>query len=85
MIDIYQVTTHGPISQAAFLERMGLRVRLSRLLQDAKTEERRSAIQGAANRLVDQTGMGIQYQVMGITSLGDNESAQEVWPFERKR
>jgi len=60
---------------------MGLRVRLSRLLQDAKTEERRSVIQSAANRLVDQTGMGVQYQVMGITSPGGNEPAQEVWPF----
>jgi NADH dehydrogenase [ubiquinone] 1 alpha subcomplex assembly factor 7 len=75
------VTTHGPIPQSAFLESMGLRLRLSRLLENAATDERRAAIQGAANRLVDPTGMGTQYQVMGITSETGGEVKQTVWPF----
>lgn len=71
--------THGPISQADFLERMGLQLRVKGLIDAAKSEERKKVIQDAANRLVDRTGMGKEYQFMGITSrLGEKE---EVYPF----
>ncbi|KAK2460941.1 hypothetical protein APHAL10511_007411 [Amanita phalloides] len=71
---------HGPLSQADFLERMGLSVRAGALARSAGTEGRRAAIRLSAKRLVDRTGMGVQYQVMGITSGGE----EEVWPFVKE-
>lgn len=61
---------------------MGLEVRLDGLVGAAKTTERRTAIRDAAKRLVDRTGMGKEYQVMGITSAGGE--AGKVWPFYKK-
>lgn len=78
------VTTHGPIPQSTFLERMGLRLRVDALVRNSKTDERRPAIWDAAKRLVDPTGMGKEYQVMGITNFGSDSEALafgEVWPF----
>ncbi|KAI8980089.1 DUF185-domain-containing protein [Trametes punicea] len=75
-------THHGPISQAVFLHRMGLQARLDALTAAAKDEERKKAIEQAAKRLVDPTGMGTQYQVMGMT--GKRKAAltdEERWPF----
>ncbi|KAJ7249238.1 DUF185-domain-containing protein [Mycena haematopus] len=68
------VPTHGPISQAAFLENMGLRLRVEALAQ-GKTDEEAARIREAGRRLVDPAGMGSQYQVMGIGGDG------VVWPF----
>lgn len=82
MSGLSTVMFHGPITQAEFLENMGLQLRLSRLLEMAGTEHRRSEIQIAAKRLVDHTGMGIQYQFMGMTNIKNNDvPTQEVWPF----
>ncbi|KAF8697760.1 hypothetical protein AX14_001191 [Amanita brunnescens Koide BX004] len=70
---------HGPLSQADFLERMGLSLRVASLTRSAPSDQRREAIRVAARRLVDKTGMGTQYQVLGITSLSGG--GQAVWPF----
>ncbi|TDL16465.1 DUF185-domain-containing protein [Rickenella mellea] len=82
------VTTHGPISQSAFLEGMGITVRVNSLMRNAKTEDRRTEIARAARRLVDSSGMGREYKVLGVTAdplqkhngkAGD--SAEQIWPF----
>jgi NADH dehydrogenase [ubiquinone] 1 alpha subcomplex assembly factor 7 len=71
---------HGPISQAKFLDRMGLEVRIEMLKAHAKTEERKNEIEKAGKRLVDTAGMGSQYQVLGLT-CGGGYNAKGVWPF----
>ncbi|EPQ28598.1 uncharacterized protein PFL1_03901 [Pseudozyma flocculosa PF-1] len=55
----------GPMEQAHFLVAMGLEQRVERLRRDAD-EERKRQIEGAANRLVDLTGMGRQYKVLAV-------------------
>lgn len=77
------VTTYGPISQGAFLERMGLELRLKSLLKAAETDERRKEIREAAARLVDPIGMGKEYQVMGIMNKPKSKESENmvVWPF----
>ncbi|KAI0707155.1 S-adenosyl-L-methionine-dependent methyltransferase [Earliella scabrosa] len=73
---------HGPVSQATFLNRMGLRARVNALKAGAKTDERKQQIEAAANRLVDTSGMGSQYQVMALTGKrAASLSAEERWPF----
>ncbi|EIN09977.1 DUF185-domain-containing protein [Punctularia strigosozonata HHB-11173 SS5] len=62
---------HGPLPQHAFLKRMGINMRVEQLKRSAKSEERKAEIEKAARRLIDQSGMGTQYQVLGIT--GGNE------------
>lgn len=77
------VTTYGPISQGAFLERMGLELRLQSLLKAAETT-RREEIHEAAARLIDPIGMGKEYQVMGIANkIPSSEESKDsvVWPF----
>ncbi|KLO09764.1 DUF185-domain-containing protein [Schizopora paradoxa] len=78
-------TTHGPISQKDFLLDMGYHVRLSKLLSTATDENRNLRIRQAGRRLIDPTGMGKQYQVLGVTGKGRLESKgvgeEEVWPF----
>ncbi|EKM58429.1 uncharacterized protein PHACADRAFT_140351 [Phanerochaete carnosa HHB-10118-sp] len=77
-------TTHGPIPQATFLERMGLSLRIETLKKAAKDEQHRADIERAAKRLVDRTGMGNQYQVLGITGTRQFEeelTAEQTWPF----
>ena len=82
------VSTHGPLTQSSFLERMGLPFRVDALLRGAKSEERRKVIQDAANRLVDLNGMGKEYKVLGITSTADADADAklaevDVYPFIR--
>lgn len=62
---------------------MGIEVRVDALKRSAKDDDRKSDIDRAAKRLVDQTGMGTQYKVLGLTSSVDpsSPSAEEVWPF----
>ena len=78
-------TPHGPLPQSAFLNRMGMDIRVEALKRAAKTEARKEEIDKAASRLVDTMGMGMEYQVLGITSHGrigdDAGAADEVWPF----
>ncbi|CEL55647.1 NADH dehydrogenase [ubiquinone] complex I, assembly factor 7 OS=Xenopus tropicalis GN=ndufaf7 PE=2 SV=1 [Rhizoctonia solani AG-1 IB] len=71
--------THGPIKQHEFLTNMGAPIRLHRLLQGAKDDETRERLRKGATRLMDLTGMGVQYKVMGVTSGGKKG---QVYPFE---
>ncbi|KAJ2924876.1 hypothetical protein H1R20_g12218, partial [Candolleomyces eurysporus] len=77
------VSTHGPLTQSSFLERMGLPIRVDALLRGAKSEERRKVIQDAASRLVDLNGMGKEYKVLGITSTAGTDV--EAYPFIREQ
>lgn len=44
--------------------------------------ERKVDIEKAARRLVDLTGMGGQYQVMGVVGVKEpGPSEEELWPF----
>ena len=69
-------TVHGPLTQNAFLTRMGLDTRVAALQRSAQTDERRQEIGSAAKRLVDLTGMGKEYMVLGVMS-----TEGQVWPF----
>ena len=74
--------TPGPISQSRFLTSLGLQPRLAALLRSAPTPERRTEIESAAKRLVDQTGMGAQYKIMGVVPKGTGARQEEgVFPF----
>lgn len=76
------VLPHGPLPQATFLQRMGLETRVEALKKSAQNDERKREIGAAAQRLIDLTGMGSQYQVMGLSGNQGNElSIQEKWPF----
>ncbi|KAK0446166.1 S-adenosyl-L-methionine-dependent methyltransferase [Armillaria borealis] len=72
------VPTYGPLPQSQFLVSMGLEARVNMLIRSAKTEERAEDIKKAAQRLVDETGMGMEYKVLGISS---SRSEHGVWPF----
>ncbi|KAL7279010.1 hypothetical protein ACG7TL_006842 [Trametes sanguinea] len=75
-------TNLGPLSQAIFLHRMGLQARLDALKASAKDDDRRKDIEQAAKRLVDPTGMGTQYQIMGMAGRRQGElTDEERWPF----
>ncbi|KAI0649421.1 DUF185-domain-containing protein [Trametes meyenii] len=78
------VMNHGPLSQQAFLIRMALQSRVDALKAAAKDEEHRKHIDQAALRLVDPSGMGSQYQIMGMSGKkadADKLSMEERWPF----
>ncbi|PWY98749.1 Protoporphyrinogen oxidase [Testicularia cyperi] len=64
----------GPLDQADFLVAMGLEMRTNKLIQDKSDDDARR-ITSAANRLVDQTGMGTQYKALAI--LADAKSANQ--------
>ncbi|GAA5992727.1 hypothetical protein JCM10908_006900 [Rhodotorula pacifica] len=77
--------TPGPISQARFLTALGLQPRLAALLRSAPSEERRKEIESSARRLVDKTGMGEQYKIMGVVPKGVGAMQEEgVFPFNLK-
>ncbi|KAL4247601.1 Protein arginine methyltransferase NDUFAF7 [Abortiporus biennis] len=73
------VITFGPITQYNFLTGMGLNQRLWALQRSALSEDRKSAIQSSAKRLIDLTGMGIQYSFLGFSGLwGKSDSSNQV-------
>ncbi|TFK28144.1 DUF185-domain-containing protein [Coprinopsis marcescibilis] len=74
------VTSYGPIPQADFLDRMGLRVRAEALARSAASEERRKVIHDAVKRLADRNAMGNQYQILGVSS-SQSTSEADTWPF----
>lgn len=78
--DLLPVLTHGPISQADFLTRMGIDVRVEALKSQASSE-RANEIEKAAKRLTDLTGMGKQYQVLAFTSAAVPGEDNGPWPF----
>lgn len=58
---------------------MGLEPRLAKLMSSAPDEETKERIRHGAKRLIDTTGMGSQYQVMGF---GAGPAAEgDVYPF----
>jgi NADH dehydrogenase [ubiquinone] 1 alpha subcomplex assembly factor 7 len=57
---------------------MGIDTRVAALERAAAFPERGVALGKAAARLVDGTGMGKEYMVMGVTGVGEGI---EVWPF----
>lgn len=85
--DEVRIRTHGPVSQASFLNNMGLLARVEALASSTDME-RNKRIKGGAERLTSLTGMGKEYAVMGVTCDGDalGEGGGEivdrdVWPF----
>ncbi|EJD48879.1 DUF185-domain-containing protein [Auricularia subglabra TFB-10046 SS5] len=74
------VSAHGPISQAEFLKRMGLDALLARSLSQITDADVQARVMKAAGRLVDTgpTGMGRQYQFLGLTTASAD---CEVYPF----
>ena len=69
----------GPIDQADFLVGMGLQMRTERLVNGRSAEDEKR-IKDAANRLVDESGMGTQYKVLGVCAKAEREDL--VYPFE---
>jgi NADH dehydrogenase [ubiquinone] 1 alpha subcomplex assembly factor 7 len=68
------------MSQADFLTRMGIDVRVEALKSQASSE-RADGIEKSAKRLTDLTGMGKQYQVLGFTSNPIRGEGNGPWPF----
>ncbi|EJD06897.1 DUF185-domain-containing protein [Fomitiporia mediterranea MF3/22] len=79
--------SYGPLTQRDFLINMGIDARVLRLsASKAGTDkEGKEEIVRAAKRLIDPTGMGVQYKVLGVTGTGAREAGEkereEVWPF----
>jgi NADH dehydrogenase [ubiquinone] 1 alpha subcomplex assembly factor 7 len=76
----------GPLKQDAFLDRMGLALRVQRLVRGARDPARAKEIESAARRLTDGTGMGSEYKVLGVvgreaTKTEDINPGESVWPF----
>jgi hypothetical protein len=63
---------------------MGIGARVAALQRAAASPERTDALEKAAARLVDATGMGREYKVMGVTAhtiAGTGATEEDVWPF----
>lgn len=61
---------------------MGLQLRVETLKRSALSDERKTDIENAAKRLVDPTGMGKQYQFLGVTGSKNIQlTAEQSWPF----
>ena len=74
--------THGPLSQADFLTRMGLQLRVQALTRATTGEDRKEVIESAAKRLVDPAGMGNQYKFLAVTGARHAKlTPEQSWPF----
>lgn len=83
----------GPLDQADFLVGMGLQMRTERLVK-GKNGEDEKRIKDAANRLIDETGMGVQYKAMAVAAAPTPEGKKkeegkrrreddpDIYPFE---
>jgi NADH dehydrogenase [ubiquinone] 1 alpha subcomplex assembly factor 7 len=61
---------------------MGIQLRVEALKKAVRDEKRKTDIEQAAQRLIDKTGMGAQYQFMGITGTKHLQQTEEQkWPF----
>lgn len=63
---------------------MQMDARVEALKKAAQNEQRKMEIDRAAKRLVDRTGMGIQYQFMAVTGtrhLQQELTQEQLWPF----
>ncbi|PWN24715.1 DUF185-domain-containing protein [Jaminaea rosea] len=75
----------GPMFQAHFLASLGLEPRVGALMNAVgDNDERKKVIEGAAKRLVDPTGMGAQYKVLGVHANAEGREGEdgEVYPFD---
>jgi NADH dehydrogenase [ubiquinone] 1 alpha subcomplex assembly factor 7 len=63
------LTAYGPMSQGAFLLRLGLEARRDRLCETATSEQRAEIVAGT-NRLVDPSAMGLLFKTLALTSPG---------------
>jgi len=59
---------HGPVTQAAFLNGLGLAARTRRLAANAKDDAQAAAVLSGAERLVDSSQMGTLFKVLGVSS-----------------
>lgn len=79
----------GPMTQADWLEAMGLSIRLAELLKLPSLQadsKRREELEGACERLVDRNGMGSEYLFLGIESPAGGKRAPgteepKIYPF----
>ena len=73
----------GPLPQATFLDRLGIGLRLRRLLERA-TPAQRQLLESGHARLMDETQMGRLFKVLALTSpeapLLPSFAAEERWP-----
>lgn len=83
----------GPMLQAHFLPALGMQQRVEALLRNATNAQRKDEIGKAAMRLVDMTGMGKEYKMLGVVAEPSNGSedgaeqkegqqGQPLYPFE---
>lgn len=63
------LTTYGPLAQAELLSRLGIGVRLERLLRDADARTANRLEVGAA-RLMDPAAMGSRFRALALASKG---------------
>jgi NADH dehydrogenase [ubiquinone] 1 alpha subcomplex assembly factor 7 len=76
------IRTLGPMTQADFLEQMGISIRLSELLkQPSLSEETKTSLEEAIERLVDRNAMGSEYQFFGVESRGAEEPGGRDSPY----
>lgn len=65
-----EIRADGPIRQADFLERLGLKVRLEAIEIGITDEEKRETIRKGALRLVDRQAMGELFKVLALSPAG---------------
>jgi SAM-dependent MidA family methyltransferase len=61
---------HGPVTQAAFLERLGINERCEALCAATPSADQRGKTRLALRRLTSSTDMGARFKVMGFTPKG---------------
>ncbi len=59
---------HGPVTQAEFLNDLGLAARTRRLAANAKDDAQTAAVLSGAERLVDTAQMGTLFKVLGVSA-----------------
>ncbi len=77
LASVPDANAHGPMPQAHFLAALGLEQRVEALVRAAPDEARKDAIRKAAMRLVDMTGMGREYMMLGVEAQPSTEQEQE--------
>jgi SAM-dependent MidA family methyltransferase len=65
-----EMRVDGPVRQADFLERLGLRLRLEALTRALPDETKREELISGAERLIDRRDMGSLFKVMAISPVG---------------
>ncbi len=58
---------HGPTTQGAFLNALGLQVRARHLADGAKDDAQTAAVMSGADRLVDSAQMGTLFKILGVS------------------